>query len=214
MGGFFTILKQVLFAFLGSKIKNEQSETKVDIEKKEIEPEVPVTNVVPIVPDMVLKSERKVTWKKSPNFRLKRGRKITAIILHHTGTFKGKNDIAWMCNPTAKVSAHYVIDLDGSITQLVKDEDVAWHAGKSELDGEKYVNNFSIGIEIVGDTTKKPFTEDQWEAMTWLVRKLIDKYKIDHSRVVDHRYVAPGRKVDLDPKNFDWTRFYEELGAI
>lgn len=191
----FAILARVLQSMFGAK--------------KEEETKVPLAEVIPI-----REPERKITWKKSPNFSSRRGKKVTTIVLHHTATFNAKGDIAWMCNPTAKVSAHYVIDLEGNITQLVKNEDKAWHAGVSELDGEKNVNAFSIGIELVGDTGKKPLTEDQWGALIWLVRKLMDQYDIDASRVIDHRYIAPGRKVDLDPKHFDWTRFYADLDCI
>lgn len=49
----------------------------------------------------------------------------------------------------SKASAHYVIDRDGSVVQMVMDENRAWHAGVSSLNGIKNVNDFSIGIELV-----------------------------------------------------------------
>lgn len=157
---------------------------------------------------------REILWRKSPNYRAKKDKKNTAIILHHTGSFNFNGELSWMQNPESKVSAHYLIGMDGKIAQMVRDEHVAWHAGKSELDGKKYVNNFSIGIELTGDTTQKPITEEQWDALIWLVKRLIKKHNIDPSRVVDHRYIAPDRKVDLDPENFDWEKFYKEIEAI
>ena len=48
-----------------------------------------------------------------------------------------------------RVSAHVVIDRDGTITQMVDFDRVAWHAGKSVLDGRSGCNSFTIGIEIV-----------------------------------------------------------------
>lgn len=201
MSNFFTILKAVLgnlmtaFAPKAKEIITERVTVKEVIEPDEIEP-------------------RPIHWRKSPNYRIKKDKKNTAIILHHTASFNFNGELAWMQDPTAKVSAHYLIGRDGKIAQLVKDEHVAYHAGHSELDGKKYVNNFSIGIELTGDTTKKPLTEEQWDSMVWLVKKLMKKHDIDAARVVDHRYIAPDRKVDLDPKNFDWERFYKELEAI
>lgn len=194
-GSFSTILKRVLQMIQ----PNEKEEA---------------TNVVSIVPELSPEPERKIAWKRSPNMRLNRGRDITAIILHHTGSFNAKGELNWMCDPQAKVSAHYLVDPEGQITQMVKDKNISWHAGRSELDGEKYVNNFSIGIEITGDTNKKPFTDSQLESVSWLVKRLMDKHKIDVSRVVSHREIAPGRKTDLNADNFDWEAFYRSIGAI
>jgi N-acetylmuramoyl-L-alanine amidase len=156
--------------------------------------------------------DRPIAWHKSPNYSAMQHKKNTAIVLHHTASFNTKGDLRWMCNPQAKASAHYLIGLKGEIYQMVKDKDMAWHAGKSELDGQKHVNSFSIGIELTGNTCKKPLTPEQWESMIWLVRKLMDEHDIPAHRVVDHRKVSPGRKVDLDPKNFDWLAFAEEIG--
>lgn len=155
--------------------------------------------------------DREIRWVKSPNYGVKKNRKISAIILHHTASWNFENTIEWLVDPSAKASAHYMISREGEIVQLVLDCNVAWHAGVSELDGEKHVNNFSVGIELIGNTCEKPLTEAQWDAMVWLVKRLMEKYGVDASRVVDHRRVSPGRKVDLDPENFDWLKFYEAI---
>jgi len=158
--------------------------------------------------------EREVKWVKSPNYSVKADREISAIILHHTASWNFENTVTWLADPAAKASAHYVISRKGEIVQMVLDKHRAWHAGVSELDGRKHVNNFSIGIELMGNTCEKPLTEEQWKAMVWLVKKLMAEYDIPAHRVVDHRKVSPGRKVDLDPTNFDWTQFYKDIGAI
>jgi len=185
-------LLKVIFAFLNSIMGKKEE-----------------NGVIPLIPVM----DKKIAWKKSPNYTRKgNARSITAIILHHTGSFNASGELKWMCDVESEVSAHYLIDLSGNITQMVNDKDVAWHAGRSKLDGKKYVNNFSLGIELTGDTAKKPLTKDQYKSLLWLVRKLMDKYSISAHRVVDHRKVAIGRKVDLDPKNFNWNDFYNEIG--
>ena len=166
-----------------------------------------VAKVIPIKKSI----EKSIKWNKSPNFTAMRSKTNTAIVLHHTASFNTKGDLRWMCNSEAKASAHYLIGLKGEIYQMVKDSDMAWHAGKSSLDGQRHVNSFSLGIEMTGNTCEKPFTPEQWESMIWLVKKLMDDYNIPAHRVVDHRKVAPGRKVDLDPKNFDWLAFAEEI---
>lgn len=207
MFDFSTILRKIL-ELLGPKQKEEQKKEVVKLEVKE-DPKVTL-----IKPELVMESEREIAWKKSPNYKKKPGKRNTAIILHHTGSFNSSGELRWMCDPEAKVSAHYLIALDGKITQMVRDEDIAWHAGKSELDGERFVNNFSLGIEVTGDTNKKAFKEEQLEALAWLVKTLIEKHKIEVHRVVSHREISPGRKTDLNSDHFDWAEFYRSIGAI
>ena len=52
------------------------------------------------------------------------------------------------------VSAHYLIDRDGTVYHLVDESTATWHAGKGTWDNnEKYtdrMNHYSIGIEILG----------------------------------------------------------------
>ncbi len=88
--------------------------------------------------------------RKSPNFNARRGAdKPSMIILHYTGMETAKAALEKMCDPESEVSAHYMIDEDGSILQLVEDEHRAWHAGVAHWAGETDINSHSIGIEIV-----------------------------------------------------------------
>ena len=68
------------------------------------------------------------------------GRRINKVILHHNGgnlSIRGCYDV-WQ---TREASAHYQVDAQGRIGQLVWDSDTAWHAGNLEA------NLTSIGIE-------------------------------------------------------------------
>jgi N-acetyl-anhydromuramyl-L-alanine amidase AmpD len=92
------------------------------------------------------------------------------------------------------VSAHYVIDREGNIHQLVKLNDVAFHAGKSQLpDGTTSVNSCSIGIEIMCTYTVGP-NAAQYDALTNLVRYLDSTYSFKY--ILGHSEIAPGRKTD------------------
>jgi N-acetylmuramoyl-L-alanine amidase len=71
-----------------------------------------------------------------------------AIIIHYTAGASASSSIKSLCNPSSKASAHIVVAKDGTITQLVPFNVKAWHAGKSEYNGRKNYNDFSIGIEI------------------------------------------------------------------
>lgn len=109
---------------------------------------------------------------KSPNYN-QRNKAIDAIVIHFTSSGNLEGTIAWFQNPAAKASAHYVIDRDGSIVQMVKDEDRAWHAGKSSLYGRNNVNDFSIGIELVN-----------WGLLKYIDRKFYC-WPSDYKRIYD-----------------------------
>ena len=70
------------------------------------------------------------------------------IIIHFTAGRSAESSIAWFKNPSAQASAHLVIARDGTITQLIDFNKIAWHAGKSSWANQRNFNNFSIGIEI------------------------------------------------------------------
>jgi N-acetylmuramoyl-L-alanine amidase len=145
----------------------------------------------------------------SPNFNERNGMDIDTIVIHHTASNNGAGDLAHLRDPKAEVSAHYMLDRDGKIYQLVNDQKRAWHAGKSELHGVPTdVNGRSIGIEIVNDGSgKTPFTEAQYKSLTQLVGYLKQEYKVPMNNIVGHKDVAvpKGRKTD-PASNFDWTR--------
>jgi len=111
------------------------------------------------------------------------------------------------------VSAHFVVARDGSITQFVPVEKRAWHAGASEWQGRPDCNNYSIGIEIIGDE-RQPFTGKQYTETARLCRSLMRQYPtIDKTRIVGHQDIAPSRKWDPG-KQWDWSRFRRSLAHI
>ena len=84
----------------------------------------------------------------SPNWNERR-LPVSMVVLHYTGMRSADEALERMCDPAAEVSAHYMIDEDGTVIQLVDDEKRAWHAGKSYWRGETDINSASIGIELV-----------------------------------------------------------------
>lgn len=110
------------------------------------------------------------------------------------------------------VSAHFVVDRAGAIFEFVPPGLLAFHAGASRMphpdDQREKVNQFSIGIELLGTLTSG-FTDVQYSSLASLVRKL----KIDFpgiSNYFGHADIAPGRKTD--PDCFDWRRFSSAIG--
>jgi N-acetylmuramoyl-L-alanine amidase len=133
---------------------------------------------------------------------------VDTLILHYTGMPSAAAALDRLCDPGAKVSAHYVIDEDGSIVQLVPEERRAWHAGVSNWQGRARLNDCSIGIELVNPGHEwgyRPFTEAQYDACIALCRAILTRWPIPTNRVLAHSDVAPARKQDPG-ELFDWPR--------
>lgn len=128
------------------------------------------------------------------------------LIIHYTGMRDGASALARMCDPDAQVSAHYMIEEDGRIFQLVPDDRRAWHAGASFWAGETDINSRSIGIELVNPGHEwgyRPFPEAQMRALAALSRHLLSVFPIPPHRVLGHSDIAPRRKQDPG-ELFDW----------
>ena len=125
-----------------------------------------------------------VAWIASPNFASRQGTKINTLVLHNTDTTLSKA-ITRFKDPASQVSAHYLVDRDGSITQMVSDSDTAWHSRKKE------VNQESIGIEVVAWNTAAGTTPPQEASLVQLCKYLLDAYAVDLARVLPHRAIKP-----------------------
>lgn len=71
------------------------------------------------------------------------------LVIHYTATTSAASAIRGLTSPATKASAHVVLDVDGTLTQLVRFNQKAWHAGKSQWAGRSGCNGFTIGIEVV-----------------------------------------------------------------
>jgi N-acetylmuramoyl-L-alanine amidase len=144
----------------------------------------------------------------SPNFEARvEGKRPTIIILHYTGMTSGVAAVDWLCNPASKVSCHYLVDVDGSIVQMVDEDQRAWHAGVSSWRGELDINSASVGIEIqnTGHAGGCPkFPDIQMQRVSALCTDIMQRYEILPHMVLAHSDVAPGRKVDPG-EAFDWN---------
>ena len=141
----------------------------------------------------------------SPNFDARRS-PPDMLVLHYTGMKSADEAVARLCDPEAKVSAHYVVDEDGSILRLVAEERRAWHAGKGGWQGETDCNAASIGIEIVNPGHEfgyRAFPAMQMKAVLDLSLGIIARHAIPAARVIGHSDVAPLRKEDPG-ELFDW----------
>ncbi|MEV0973009.1 N-acetylmuramoyl-L-alanine amidase [Microtetraspora glauca] len=128
---------------------------------------------------------------------------IDRVIIHVTqGSYAGS--ISWFQNPSAQVSAHYVVkSSNGEITQMVREKDVAWHAGNWTY------NTRSIGIEHEGYISDASwFTDAMYRASAALTRAICDKYGIpkDRAHIIGHNEV-PGA-THTDPGSYwNWNTY-------
>lgn len=143
----------------------------------------------------------------SPN-RDERGRIADMIVLHYTGMQSAEAALKRLCDPSARVSSHYVVLENGEVCQLVPETERAWHAGVSGWEGETDINSRSIGIEIANpghDLGYPDFPEAQIDAVVALCRDIVLRRQIPAARVLAHSDVAPARKPDPGEK-FPWRR--------
>jgi len=139
------------------------------------------------------------------------GAPVDMLVLHYTGMPTAEEALARLCDPQAKVSAHYAIDRDGTVYAHVPEERRAWHAGASHWAGRDRVNDVSIGIELVNPGHEfgyVPFTDEQIGALVDLARQILARHPIPAGRVLAHSDVAPARKTDPG-ELFPWQRLAE-----
>ena len=143
----------------------------------------------------------------SPNFD-ERQLPISMVVLHYTEMKPAETALQRLCDPDAKVSAHYLITEDGEVTRLVAEDKRAWHAGVSYWRGHRDVNSASIGIELdhPGHALGyRPFADAQMDALVPLLARIVKAHDIPRANVVGHSDVAPARKTDPG-ELFPWDR--------
>lgn len=151
----------------------------------------------------------------SPNFNA-RELPVTMIVLHYTGMRTADEALERLCSEEAGVSAHYLIDESGLVTQMVAEENRAWHAGKSYWRGITDVNSASVGIELVNPGHEfgyRDFPEAQIEALLPLLSDIKKRHGVSRSNVVGHSDIAPARKTDPG-ELFPWERLARHKLAI
>ncbi len=109
------------------------------------------------------------------------------IILHTTeGTLRGSG-----AKLQKNGEAHYMVDTAGRIYRIIDRKRVAYHCGRSMWNGLSSLDNYSVGIEVVGFHDKDP-TAAQCTALKNLLDELKKAYKIPDNKVLTHSMVAYG----------------------
>ena len=163
-----------------------------------------------------------VTWIPSPNFNSRGGTKIDAIVIHTTEESYAAT-VSEFQTPSSQVSAHYINNSDGTITEMVDPANRAWHA--------TYYNSRAIGIENVGFAGQASTWNDKnIPSLEHLVAYLAYTYKIpvvhptdnaddypnnilNEPGIVAHAQVQPWDRTDPGPY-FPWATFIPAVQKI
>lgn len=161
----------------------------------------------------IVKKFFKMFWKKKPlNYQDRpKGIEPSILLMHYTGMKTMQEAKDRLTEPNSEVSAHYLIDEDGTVYPLVPEDKRAWHAGVSYWQKETDINSHSIGIEIVNPGHEhgyRPFPEEQMIAVKDLSLEIMSRHNIKN--FLGHSDVAPERKTDPG-ELFNW-RWLAEFG--
>ncbi|MEV7324683.1 N-acetylmuramoyl-L-alanine amidase [Streptomyces sp. NPDC093970] len=110
-------------------------------------------------------------------------------------------------DPAHEAAAHYIVRKDGRITQLVRELDVAFHAGNRSY------NERSVGIEHEGFVDRpQDFTYAMYAASARLTAAICRRYGMppDREHVIGHVEV-PGTDHTDPGEHWDWDRY---LGLV
>jgi N-acetylmuramoyl-L-alanine amidase len=154
--------------------------------------------------------------RPSPNHDDRGGAAVDILVLHYTGMQTAEAALEKLCDPAARVSAHYTVDEDGTVYAHVPEDRRAWHAGLSHWAGATDINARSIGIEIVNPGHEfgyRPFPEMQIAALIPLCQAILARHPIPAARVLGHSDVAPARKEDPG-ELFPWKRLAENAVGL
>lgn len=137
----------------------------------------------------------------------------TLVVVHETHcSMRRFGSVAWLTAPrdTKRTSAHFVIERDGTITQLVATDRVAWHAGESAWHGRRNCNAFSVGIEIVGPGPYLP--KGKGQAVHEATGKTVDvaELGLEAADAPDH----PKGRLWLAPTEAQMTAAHDIIAAI
>ncbi|MFF5187101.1 N-acetylmuramoyl-L-alanine amidase [Streptomyces sp. NPDC000345] len=106
-------------------------------------------------------------------------------------------------DPGHQAAAHYIVGRDGGVTQMIRELDVAFHAGN------RAYNERSVGIEHEGFVDRpEDFTDAMYEASARLTARICARYgvPVDRDHIIGHVEV-PGTDHTDPGEHWDWDRY-------
>ena len=145
----------------------------------------------------VAASEANFRWADRPDDYA-----IDMVVIHVT---QGGFDSAVQAfqDPDHQAAAHYIVRKDGQVTQMIRELDVAFHAGNREY------NERSVGIEHEGFVDRpQDFTDAMYAASARLTAAICGRYDIpvDREHIIGHVEVPGTDHTDPGP-GWEWDRY-------
>ncbi|WP_329334423.1 N-acetylmuramoyl-L-alanine amidase [Streptomyces sp. NBC_00663] len=106
-------------------------------------------------------------------------------------------------DPGHQAAAHYIVGQNGRVTQMIRELDVAYHAGNRDY------NERSVGIEHEGFVDRpQDFTDEMYAASARLTARICARYDIpvDREHIIGHVEV-PGTDHTDPGEHWDWDRY-------
>ncbi|MEU2132536.1 N-acetylmuramoyl-L-alanine amidase [Streptomyces sp. NPDC018352] len=133
---------------------------------------------------------------------------IDRVVIHVTqGSYQSAVKV--FQDPGHGAAAHYVVRKDGHVTQMIRELDVAFHAGNRSY------NERSVGIEHEGFVERpQDFTAAMYGASARLTAAICGRYGIpvDREHIIGHVEV-PGTDHTDPGKGWDWDRYLKLVRA-
>ncbi len=127
---------------------------------------------------------------------------IDRVVVHVTQGSRSSAVKAFQ-DPGHQAAAHYIVGADGQVTQMIRELDVAFHAGNRAF------NERSVGIEHEGFVERaSSFTDAMYAASARLTARICERYGIpvDREHIVGHAEVPGADHTDPGP-HWDWDRY-------
>ncbi|MGW0786680.1 N-acetylmuramoyl-L-alanine amidase [Streptomyces sp. NPDC002911] len=134
--------------------------------------------------------------------------RVDRVIMHVTqGSFASA--VRVFQDPAHQAATHYIVGQNGRVTQMIRELDVAYHAGNRSF------NERSIGIEHEGFVDRpQDLTTEMYESSARLTAEICERYKIpvDREHIIGHVEVPGTDHTDPGP-HWDWPRYMELVRA-
>ena len=131
------------------------------------------------------------------------------LVLHYTGMKDGPSALARMRDPASKVSAHYMVEEDGTVFSLVAEDKRAWQAGTRAggraMKTSTRARSASRSSMADMSTACRRFRTLQIDVVIELCQGILSRWPIPQTRIVAHSDIAPDRKEDPGER-FPWKR--------
>ena len=145
----------------------------------------------------------------SPNYGSRNGWKPDMIVNHITAGSTAAGALATLCNPAREASAHFVVDKDGTVYQLVALDRAAWANGTS---------NVATDNRYYGRSKLAAVRDRRVNANLYTIGEVKRLYgvaiPVDRAHIVGHCEINPVTKPNCPGKDFPYNRILEGLQNV